>query len=156
MRFIFFDHVLELEPGKRILATKAVSFDGEYFTGHYLGRPVMPATLLVEAIAQAAGWLNFITHGEAIRMVVALVEEVTFKRSIGPGELLTLEASVLFLHPGGTTMKGEARVGKEVVATVERMVFANQSVDPSQFTKRERSHFQYIKTGTRQAGALKP
>lgn len=156
MRFIFFDHVLELEPGKRILATKAVGFDGEYFSSHYQGRPIMPATLMVEAIAQSAGWLNFITHEESIRMVVALVEGVKFRRSISPGELLMLEAKVLFLHPGGATMGGQARVGSEVVTTVERMVFANQKVDPALFTPRELRHYHYIKAGTRTAGAQRP
>jgi len=156
VRFIFFDHVLELVPGKRILATKAVGFDGEYFTSHSQGRPLLPATLTVEAIAQAAGWLNFITHQESIRMVVALVEGVRFLRPVWPGELLTLEATVLFLHPEGVTVGGQARAGSEVVTTVERMVFANRKVDRSLFTPKELRHYEYIKAGTRAGGAQRP
>lgn len=156
MRFIFLDHVLELEPGKRILAAKAISFDGEYFGLHYQRRPILPATLMIEAIAQAGGWLNFITHDETIRMVVALVEGVKFRRRVSPGEVLTLEATILFLHPGGATMGGQARVGSEVAATVERMVFANQKVDRSVFTPSEMRHYHYIKAGTRTPGVKRP
>jgi 3-hydroxymyristoyl/3-hydroxydecanoyl-(acyl carrier protein) dehydratase len=146
---MFFDRILELDAGRRVVAIKTVSLDGAYFDHHYAGRPVMPATLVVEAIAQTAGWLNFVTHGEAIRMVVALVEGVRFHREVGPGDTLTLEASVLFLHPQGVTMAGQARVGRGLVATVERMVFANQAVDPASFTPRERAHFTYVKAATR-------
>jgi 3-hydroxyacyl-[acyl-carrier-protein] dehydratase len=156
MRFLFFDRVLEIALGERILATKAVTLDGDYFTAHFPGRPVMPATLIVEAIAQAAGWLNFLTHGQSIRMVVALVEGVLLHRQVLPGETLELEARMLFRHPEGVTMEGAARVGEETVATVERLVFANQEVGRSHFSRRELEHYRYIMAATRIAEARQP
>ena len=156
MRFMFFDRVLELTVGERILATKAITLDGDYFTAHFRGRPVMPATLIVEAIAQTAGWLNFLSNGESIRMVVALVENVVIHRQVLPGEILELEARMVFRHREGATMEGEARSGGETVATVERIVFANQEVDRSLFSPREIEHYNYVKAGARIAEAMKP
>lgn len=147
MRFLFFDKILALESSKRVLALKHVSFDAAYFENHFDGLPVMPGTLIVEAIAQAAGWLNFITHDESVRMVVGLIENVQLGRSVGPGETLTLEATILFVHPEGVTMEGSARVGDEVVASVERLVFANEQVSRGEFSDAERAHFEYIKRG---------
>ena len=150
MRFIFFDRVIELERGRRIVANKLVSLDGAYFTRHYRRKPVFPPTLIVESIAQAAGWLNFMTHGEAIRTVVALVEGVRFGTPVGPGTVLMLEANIQFLHPGGVTMTGRATLGQAVAATIERIVFANRNIDPAELTPKERAHFDYIKAGTEQ------
>src|SRR6266436_3931157 len=53
------DRVLELEPGKRILALKNVSINEPFFPGHFPHYPVMPGVLIIEAIAQAAAILGF-------------------------------------------------------------------------------------------------
>ncbi len=156
MRFLFFDRVLELEPGQRMLARKQVGMDGAQFNDHFRGRPIMPATLVIECLAQTAGWLNFVTHGESIQMVVALVEEVTFHHQVVPGDALELEARVLYIHPGGTTMAGTATVDGKTVATVERMVFANQAFDRAQLSPAEIDHYTYIKTSTRLGEAMEP
>ena len=53
--FLLVDRVLELEPGRRVLALKNVSCNEPFFQGHWPGRPIMPGVLIVEALAQAAG-----------------------------------------------------------------------------------------------------
>jgi 3-hydroxyacyl-[acyl-carrier-protein] dehydratase len=116
----------------------------------------MPGTLVVESVAQAAGWLNFVTHGEAIRMIVAAVDGVVFKGRVVPGDVLEVEARILFLHPEGATMEGEARVDGETVVTVERLLFANQAVDPALLSPRERAHFEYIRRATAAPGPSRP
>ena len=55
--FLLIDRVLELEPGRRVLALKNVSCNEPFFQGHWPGRPIMPGVLIVEALAQAAGVL---------------------------------------------------------------------------------------------------
>lgn len=148
MRFLMFDRVLDLAIGERILATKTIALDGDYFTGHFRRRPVMPATLIVEAIAQTAGWLNFLSNGESVRMVVALVEGVVLHRQVRPGDTLELAAWMVFRHPEGSTMAGEARRADEVVASVERMVFANQAIGTAPFSPSELDHYNYVKAAT--------
>ena len=51
------DKVRSIELGERIHAVKAVSFNEEFFQGHFPGAPVMPGVLVVEALAQASGYM---------------------------------------------------------------------------------------------------
>ncbi|HEX2194897.1 MAG TPA: 3-hydroxyacyl-ACP dehydratase FabZ, partial [Candidatus Limnocylindria bacterium] len=51
--FLLIDRVVELEPGRRVVATKNVTANEPQFTGHFPERPIMPGVLMVEALAQA-------------------------------------------------------------------------------------------------------
>ena len=52
------DRVLSLEIGETIQAVKAVTFNEQFFQGHFPGRPIMPGVLQIEALAQAAAILT--------------------------------------------------------------------------------------------------
>lgn len=96
--FLLVDRVLDLEPGKRIVATKNVTFNEPFFPGHFPGRPVMPGVLIIEAMAQAAALLAFESDsGEASQprvVYLAGIDDARFKRPVVPGDVLRLEASV--------------------------------------------------------------
>ena len=55
------DRVLECVPGKSIRALKNVTYNEPYFTGHFPHRPLMPGVIIIEALAQVAGLLAFLT-----------------------------------------------------------------------------------------------
>src|SRR5215831_6865406 len=60
--FLLVDRVLELRPGESIRALKNVTYNEPFFPGHFPGRPVMPGVMILEALAQAAGILCFVTQ----------------------------------------------------------------------------------------------
>ena len=59
--FLLVDRVLECVPSERIRAIKNVTANEEFFSGHFPGRPVMPGVMVLEALAQTAGILTFVT-----------------------------------------------------------------------------------------------
>jgi 3-hydroxyacyl-[acyl-carrier-protein] dehydratase len=92
------DRVLECESGKRIVALKNVTANEQFFTGHFPGRPVMPGVMILEALAQAAGILTFVTAGiypdESVRFYFAGIDKARFRRPIVPGDQLILKATL--------------------------------------------------------------
>ncbi len=57
--FLLVDRIVEMEPGKRIVGIKNVTYNEPFFQGHFPNRPIMPGVLIVEAMAQTAGVLAF-------------------------------------------------------------------------------------------------
>jgi 3-hydroxyacyl-[acyl-carrier-protein] dehydratase len=92
------DRVLECVSGERIVALKNVTANEPYFPGHFPGRPVMPGVMVLEALAQAAGILTFVTAGvypdENVRFYFAGIDKARFRRPIVPGDQLILKAQL--------------------------------------------------------------
>src|ERR1700726_2544385 len=60
--FLMVDRVLEYVSGQSIKALKNVTYNEPFFTGHFPNRPLMPGVMIIEALAQVAGLLAFLTH----------------------------------------------------------------------------------------------
>ena len=92
------DRVLECHSGERITALKNVTVNEEFFSGHFPGRPVMPGVLILEALAQAAGILCFVTANvypdETVKFYFAGIEKARFRRPVLPGDQLLLKAKL--------------------------------------------------------------
>jgi 3-hydroxyacyl-[acyl-carrier-protein] dehydratase len=89
--FLLIDEVLELEPGKRVVARKSVRSDEWYLAGHFPGRPVMPGVLIVEAMAQTGAIAVLSEEQNRGRMALfAGIDGVRFKRIVEPGDELEL------------------------------------------------------------------
>lgn len=147
MRFLFVDRILEVEPGRRLRAVKAIGQMDGYLTAHYPQLPLAPATLVVESLAQAGGWLNLITRDFGVKMVLVLIEGARIFRQARPGDVLTLDVHLLYVHTDGATVRGEARVGDEPIATVERLVFAHTVDTDEAFRQQQRTYLRYINSG---------
>lgn len=126
MRFFAFDRIIAAEKGKRMTATKQVDLMDEYLSDHYPIKAVMPGTFIIEALAQVGGMLNSLNHDFAVELVLVLVDGVQIHRQVYPGETLLLEVTMLYDHPYGASLKGEARVGDELVAQIESFAFAHE------------------------------
>jgi len=96
--FLLVDRVLECVPGERIVALKNVTMNEEFFVGHFPGRPVMPGVLILEAMAQAAGILTFVTANvypdESVRFYFAGIDKARFRRPVVPGDQVMLTAKL--------------------------------------------------------------
>ena len=117
--FLLVDRVLDVQPGKSIVALKNLTINEQFFQGHFPGNPVMPGVLMLEALAQAAGLLAFITEDvypdEVTQFYFAGIDEVRFRKPVRPGDQLILKADVQRIMRGIWKYQTVAEVdGKEV------------------------------------------
>ena len=128
--FLLVDRVLDVEPGKRIVALKNVSINEPFFPGHFPHYPVMPGVLIVEALAQAAAILCFksVDRKPDANSVVYLVgvDEARFKRPVTPGDQLRLEVDLLVSRRGLWKFAAVAKVSDQVVAECDIMCTERQ------------------------------
>lgn len=121
--FQMIDRVELVEPGKRIVALKAVSANEPYFQGHFPGRPIMPGVLILEAMAQAAGILVFRTLGakpdENSVYYYAGIDNARFKRPVEPGDQMLVEVTILGSKRGIWKFGCAVRVGDALVAEAD-------------------------------------
>ena len=95
--FLMVDRVLDVVPGKSIVAIKNVSINEAHFQGHFPGHPVMPGVLILEALAQAGGLLAYesVAADERISILYLVgIEESRFKQIVRPGDQLTLRVEL--------------------------------------------------------------
>ncbi len=115
--FLLIDTIEELEPGVRAVGCKCVSMNEPYFQGHFPGNPVMPGVLIVEALAQV-GAVAILSQPEwkGRTAYFAGIDKARFRQKVMPGDVLTLEMTII-------KIKGPVGVGK-ALATVNGKVAA--------------------------------
>jgi UDP-3-O-[3-hydroxymyristoyl] N-acetylglucosamine deacetylase/3-hydroxyacyl-[acyl-carrier-protein] dehydratase len=120
--FLLVDKVLELEPGKRIKALKNVSFNEQFFQGHFPKHPIMPGVLIVEAMAQAGGILLLSEEENAGKLVYFTgIDKVKFRKPVFPGDQLILEVTPIRIKKKSGKMQGRSFVEGKLVAEGELM-----------------------------------
>jgi len=119
--FLLVDRVLEVTAGESILACKNLSVNEFVFAGHFPDQPVFPGVLLLEAMAQAAGILGFVSQGktnaDGSTFYLAGADEVRFKRICVPGDRVMLHARVLSSRRGVWKFAVSADVDGELAAS---------------------------------------
>ncbi len=94
MRWIWIDKFVEFESGKRAVAVKNVSLAEEHLHDHFPGYPVMPASLMIEGMAQTAGILVGEARAFAEKVILAKVKRARFEYEVVPGDQLTYDALI--------------------------------------------------------------
>ena len=119
------DRVLDVELGKRIVAIKNVTINEEFFNGHFPHKPVMPGVLMIEAMAQTAAILSFMTIGvkpdENSVVYFVGIDNARFKRPVEPGDQLRMEVEILRTSRGIWKYKAQASVDGKVAVEADLM-----------------------------------
>jgi len=119
--FLLVDRVLEIEPGRRIVALKNVSINEAFFPGHFPGAPVMPGVLIVEALAQAGAVLLLHDMPDRASKLVYFtgIDGARFRRTVVPGDQLQLELEVIKRRTKSCKMRGRATVEGKLAAEAQ-------------------------------------
>ncbi len=130
------DRVLDWESGKSITAIKNVTVNEEFFNGHFPHKPVMPGVLMIEALAQTAALLSFLTMNQKPddNSVVYFVgiDGARFKRPVEPGDQLKMQVDILRVARGIWKYKAQGSVDGQTAVEAELMCTMRSAVDASQ------------------------
>ncbi len=119
--FLFVDGVEEIIPGEKIVAYKNVSFNDNFFQGHFPNDPIMPGVLQIEAMAQASGLM--VLHGSEEHagktMLFLGADNVKWRRMVRPGDKLVMEVNFIKRRRAMVVVQGKTYVNGEVACEAE-------------------------------------
>ncbi len=121
--FLLIDRILALDPGKIVHAIKNVTINEPFFKGHFPGQPIFPGVLILEAMAQAGGFLvlNSIDNPETKLMYFTGINKSRFKKTVVPGDQMHFEVSLDKFRLGTCKISGTVKVNDVIVAESEMM-----------------------------------
>lgn len=130
------DRVLDWEANKTITAIKNVTANEEFFQGHFPHKPVMPGVLMIEALAQTAALLSFLTMGvkpdENSVVYFVGIDNARFKRPVEPGDQLKMDVEILRVSRGIWKYKAVGTVDGKLAVEGELMCTIRSAQDASQ------------------------
>jgi 3-hydroxyacyl-[acyl-carrier-protein] dehydratase len=130
------DRVLDWEADKTITAIKNVTVNEEFFQGHFPHKPVMPGVLMIEALAQTAALLSFLSMGvkpdENSVVYFVGIDNARFKRPVEPGDQLKMDVEILRVSRGIWKYKAVGTVDGKVALEAELMCTIRSAQDASQ------------------------
>jgi 3-hydroxyacyl-[acyl-carrier-protein] dehydratase len=114
--FLLVDRITELEPDKRIVGIKNVSFNERFLSAQHGQSPAVPPTILTECVAQVGAVLILSKPENRDKLILfRAMERVRFRRPVRPGDTVEIEARVRHLRSRMGQLEGVARVGGQIV-----------------------------------------
>jgi UDP-3-O-[3-hydroxymyristoyl] N-acetylglucosamine deacetylase/3-hydroxyacyl-[acyl-carrier-protein] dehydratase len=119
--FLLVDRITNIEEGRSCEGFKNVTINEPFFQGHFPGHPVMPAVLILEAMAQVGGMLmlNSVADPGNKLMYFMGIDGAKFRRPVVPGDQLKFQLKLLSEKRRTMKMRGEAFVDGQLVAEAE-------------------------------------
>lgn len=121
--FLLVDRILEMKAGESLTAIKNVTMNENFFVGHFPNRPVMPGVLILEALAQAAAVLAYVSTNtspnDGTLFYFAGIDNARFRRVVEPGDQLRLCVKVLRAKKDIWKLEGVAYVGDDEACSAE-------------------------------------
>ena len=120
--FLLIDRILSLEEN-RVVGIKNVTINEPFFVGHFPGHPIMPAVLIIEAMAQCGGVLlmnsNAVDNPKEKLVYFIGIDRAKFRKPVRPGDQLRFELTHLRLKSQICKMEVKAYVDGDLVAEAE-------------------------------------
>jgi 3-hydroxyacyl-[acyl-carrier-protein] dehydratase len=114
--FQLIDRIVDLNLADRKISSEAtVPATSTIFEGHFPGYPLMPGVLLVEAMAQTAGWLVVAVNRFDRMPFLASVKEAKLRTFVVPGQVLSIAAALLHDGSGYAVTEAEIKCGGKVI-----------------------------------------
>jgi 3-hydroxyacyl-[acyl-carrier-protein] dehydratase len=115
--FHMIDRIVDLRVDEKTIVVEAlVPKESTVFEGHFPGYPLMPGVLLIESMAQASGWLQLGVFKFERMPILAAVKEAKVRGSVFPGDLMSIEASLVHEGSGYAMTEAKIKVGGKLRA----------------------------------------
>ena len=128
--FILVDRVLDYKAFDYIVATKNVTINEPFFSGHFPGNPIMPGVLMLESMAQASAILSNLSRtakeGYEFLYFFAGIDKAKFKQIVTPGDQLRLEVKLIGQKRDFWRLHTKAFVGEKLVCSADLMSAAKE------------------------------
>jgi len=121
MRWIWIDKFVEFHSGKSAVAVKNVTLTEEHLHDHFPGFPVMPETLMIEAMAQTAGILVGEAKNFKEKVILAKVKKAVFFNYVKPGDTIKLDAKIESITPEAASTTGKITRSDKIIAEIDLM-----------------------------------
>ncbi len=121
MRWMWIDSIVEHEPGRRMVAIKNVSLAEEHLHDHWEAYPIMPASLMIEGMAQTAGILVGQARDFKEKVILAKIAKAEFDEIVTPGDQITYQAEIEAITPEAAVTKGTVLKNGKPIGRVDLM-----------------------------------
>ena len=128
MRYLLIDKIKKIVCNEQITAIKNVALSEDVFTDHFIGYPVMPGAMLIEAAAQASTALLEVSADFKVKALLTIVDKAKFRKLVRPGDRLLINVKIISMQSDSAMLDCEIKVDDNAVMN-GRLVFSLRPAD---------------------------